>query len=152
MHLTLERVSPFRVAGISIRTTNSDTAKLSSLWNRFFEEGISEKIPNQLPDSSVYGVYSAYDSDLHGEYSLTAGTEVDPSVAVDNSFTMVDIPGGEYLVFEGKGEMPAAVVDTWRAVWDFFSESNEFKRNYTADFELYRASDEVAIHISVTRM
>ena len=148
------QIAPFRIAGIKVRTTNRDEsspdrAKLGSLWERFFQEGIPGKVANQVPGSAVYGVYSEYESDLNGEYSVTAGVQIDPS-ATGEGFNYVDVSGGEYLVFEGKGAMPEVVIETWRNVWEYFSNASEFKRAYITDFELYKGMDEVAIHISVS--
>lgn len=156
MNPTLKKIEPFRVAGISVRTANKDeaspqTGKLGALWGRFFQEGIAGQVANQVPDSATYGVYSDYASDVNGEYSVTAGLQIDASAIRGDDFTQVDIAGGEYLVFEGKGPLPQVVIDTWKNVWDYFSEASEFKRAYTTDFELFKGMDEVAIHISVSQ-
>lgn len=157
MNPTLLQIEPFRVAGISVRTTNQDemfpyTARLGSLWGRFFQEGIPGKVANQVPGSTIYGVYSDYESDVNGQYSVTAGMQIEPSATGGAEFTYVDVARGEYLVFEGKGPMPQVVIDTWKNVWDYFSQSSEFRRAYTTDFEIYKGMDEVAIRISVSRV
>jgi len=154
MKSVLKEIAPFRVAGISVRTTNREeaspeTGRLGPLWGRFFQEGIAGRIANQVSDSQIYGVYSDYESDVNGAYTVTAGVQVELSTKTADGFTDVDVAGGEYLVFEGKGPMPQVVIDTWMAVWKNFSQNTEFKRAYTTDFELYKGMDEVAIHISV---
>jgi len=156
MNPITKEVSPFTVAGISVRTTNRDesspgTAQLGALWGRFFQEGIAGQIPNQVSGSPIYGVYADYESDVNGEYTVTAGVQVDPAATSADDFTNVDVAGGEYLVFAGKGPMPQVVIDTWMAVWEHFANSNEYKRAYTTDFEVYSGMDQVAIHISVAR-
>jgi predicted transcriptional regulator YdeE len=145
--------SSLLVGGITVRTTNRDeanpaSAKLPAQWGRFFAEGLAERIPNRLPDSPVYGVYSAYESDHKGAYDLTAGVAV--LQASDNpEFTSVEIASGPYLVFEARGAMPAVVIETWRAVWQYFEDHPEVRRRYATDFEVYRGPDEVAIHVGV---
>ena len=52
-------------------------------------------------------------------------------------------------MFEAKGPLPQVIIETWAGVWSFFERSKEFKRAFTTDFEVYRGSDEVAIHIAV---
>ena len=155
MKPSLRQIAPFRIAGIKVRTSNldeasSERARLGSLWGRFFQEGIPSKVANQVAGSAVYGVYSEYESDVNGEYSVTAGVQIEGSATGDEGFTHVDVVGGEYLVFEGKGAMPQVVIETWGSVWHYFSQGSEWKRAYTTDFELYKGMDEVAIHISVT--
>jgi predicted transcriptional regulator YdeE len=141
MNPITKEVSPFTVAGISVRTTNRDesspgTAQLGALWGRFFQEQIAGQIPNQVAGSAIYGVYSDYESDVNGAYTVTAGVQVDPDSSAGDEFTSVDVASSEYLVFEGKGLMPQVVIDTWKAVWEYFANNHEYKRAYTTDFEL----------------
>ena len=141
---------PFRVAGISVRTSNRDegvteTAKLGLLWGRFFSGNIADTIPHRVPDSPIYGVYSDYESDVNGRYTTTAGVRVDGSSASSDG----EIEAGDYLVFEKKGAMPDIVVETWGEVWRFFDGEGTLRRKYATDFEEYRGPDEVAIHIGV---
>ena len=157
MSPSLRRIASFRVAGISVRTTNieetsPETARLAALWGRFFQDGIPGKVANQVPGSPIYGVYSDYESDVNGQYSVTAGVQIELSATGGDEFTTVDVVSGEYLVFEGKGAMPQVVIETWISVWDYFSEGREFKRAYTTDFELYKGTAEIAIHVSVVRV
>ncbi len=149
----LVRMDSFTVSGLNVRTINRDEfnpekAKLSDLWRRFSSEGMVEKIPNKQLNSPVFGVYSDYDSDETGFYTVTAGVIVNPPLVVP-AFSMVSVTAGEYLVFEGKGGMPQAVVDAWQRVWDYFAQQSDYKRNYNTDFEAYQGSDAVAIYIGI---
>jgi predicted transcriptional regulator YdeE len=156
MNPVVQQVETFRVAGIGVRTTNADeasadTAQLGLLWGRFFGENIPGKVGAKISDSPIYGVYSEYASDVNGEYSVTAGVQIEPSATGGGGFKHVDVASGEYLVFAGQGAMPQVVIDTWKEVWGYFSQASEFRRAYTTDFEVYKGMDEVAIHISVRR-
>ncbi len=151
METKLIEIQPFTVSGISVRTLNSDEAqplkaKLPGLWGQFFGQGLADKTPNKLAESPVYGVYSAYESDASGQYSVTAGVSVSKA---SPEFESIAVSGGRYLVFEAKGPMPQVIIETWAVVGSFFERSKEFKRAFTTDFEEYRGSDEVAIHIAV---
>lgn len=149
-------VEPKKITGISVRTINSDemnpeTAKVPALWERFYKEDLARKIPHQVPGSPVYGVYSAYESDITGAYDLTAGVEVEAGVDTPEGLTGVIIENGDYLVFDAKGSMPQIVVYTWGRIWNYFSPENKsHKRAYTTDFEIYRNENELAIYIAVT--
>jgi predicted transcriptional regulator YdeE len=173
----LAHIAAFTVRGMHVRTINRDetdpkTAKLAGLWGRFFSEGIADKIPQRLPGSPIYGVYSSYESDAAGHYDLTAGVSVvltarnsvvrTASGTVDSTadgsastrgepagLVAVDVPAGEYLVFSAKGSMPGIVIDTWGAIHAYFAAEQRFVRKYTTDFEAYPGPDEVAIHIAV---
>ncbi len=149
-------IAPFTVTGIAVRTINADEfttdqAKLPALWGRFFSEGVVTKVENRLPDSPVYGVYSDYESDATGYYSVTAGVASSgPDVA---EFTSIDVHGGQYLVFKNQGPMPQAVIGAWNQVWAFFEPGNAqnegYGRRFDTDFEQYQGDDEVAIYIGI---
>lgn len=142
----------FTVAGIAVRTTNRaeqvpQTGKLAALWGRFFAEGLFEKISNRLPDSGMYGVYSAYESDYTGAFDVTAGVAV--SAHPSAPWRHVEIQAGEYLVFAARGAMPQVVLQTWGVIWQFFQDHPDIQRSYATDFEAYHGSNEVAIHIGI---
>lgn len=146
---TTVNVETKTVAGIRMRTTNAAemnraTARLPGLWGRFYQDGLAGKIPSARPGSPVYGVYSDYESDANGAYTLTAGVEIDPHAANAGAFARVAIVTGRYLMFEGRGDMPAAVIDTWTRIWKFFGAPGAPTRAYTTDFEVYRGPGKVA--------
>lgn len=140
------------IVGISVRTNNSDeqspvTGKLMKLWGNFFKNDLMSKISDQKENSPMFGVYASYESDFNGDYTVTAGVEVTSS-STDSEYAVVKIESGDYLLFSNKGEMPNVVVDTWKEIWEYFSENN-IKRKYSTDFELYKSQDEVEVYISV---
>jgi predicted transcriptional regulator YdeE len=145
------RVSGFFVSGLAVRTMNCDelnqkTAKIPGLWVQFFSGGIADKIPDRLPDTPIFGVYSTYESDAAGSYNVTAGVSV---TTLNTDFDSVEIQGGKYLVFDAIGPMPAAVIQTWALIWTYFEEHPQVKRSFLTDFESYCGPEEVQIHIGV---
>ncbi|GER17332.1 GyrI-like domain-containing protein [Variovorax boronicumulans] len=139
----------FRVAGLTVRTTNREeidpaTARIGALWNRFFGEQTYESTPHRTSDTRIFSVYSAYESDAHGAFDMTAG------VAVSDGANSVAIEAGDYLVFTGRGEMPQMVIATWQRIWQYFEAHPEIVRRYRSDFEAYEGPDAVAIHIGVS--
>lgn len=148
MQPQLQRLDAFNVAGLTARTTNRDennpqAARISTLWNRFFDERIYEKTPHRIADMHLYGVYSAYETDADGAFDITTG------VAVADGPEAVRIEGGDYLVFAGQGAMPQMVLAAWQAIWQYFDAHPEIKRRYRSDFEAYSGPEQVAIHIGV---
>lgn len=61
----------------------------------------------------------------------------------------VKINSGNYLVFQGKGQMPQIVIETWKHIWDYFTVDRPYQRCFRTDFEEYKNGDEVAIFIGV---
>ncbi|MFJ4193914.1 GyrI-like domain-containing protein [Pseudomonas sp. NPDC089534] len=151
MELKQLHVDGFTVAGLRVRTTNhaehaGHTAKIGPMWGRFFQEGLAEAIPGRLTESPVYGVYSAYESDASGAFDVTAGVAVaDPR----GDFESVRVESGEYLVFEGQGALPDAVIATWGRIWRYFEANPQIKRRYATDFEAYTGPESVAVYIGV---
>lgn len=148
------QVPAFRVAGISVRTRNSHemdsaTARIGALWDRFFDESWEHKLPRPDADARIFGVYSAYESNEHGAYDVTAGVAAPSDVQLVGGAATVDIEAGEYLVFHGQGAMPQMVLDAWGEVWRYFLRHPQVRRRFGTDFEAYDAVDRVAIHIGV---
>ena len=142
----------FLVAGLSVRTTNAEesnpaTAKIGAHWQRFFAEGHHEQIPKTA--DKLLGVYTDYESDNMGAFSLNTGFEVSSVEDLPDGIVGVQIPEQDYLVFHAEGEMPAIVIETWGRVMAHFETNKEYERTYTADFELYPNENEVEIHIAV---
>ncbi|WP_085599841.1 MULTISPECIES: GyrI-like domain-containing protein [unclassified Pseudomonas] len=151
MEVKLREVLPFRVAGLQVRTLNTleqqaDTARIGPMWQRFYVENLYDKIAPRQMDSFVYGVYSNYESDASGYFDVTAGVALDAACA---DYPMVDIQGGDYLVFSTKGEMPECVIQAWGFIWAYFQDNPQVRRAYATDFEVYTSADSVAIYIGV---
>ena len=134
-------IDSFSVSGPNVRTNNASEAggagKLAGLWTSYYE--------SHPPSSErVYGVYSDYESDASGDYTVTAGTRT--SSAGD---AVVVVKPGSYLVFPATGQMPGAIVDAWKAVWAFFSQDQPYERAFETDFEQYDGPTSAAIYIGV---
>ncbi len=143
-------ITAFQVSGPQVRTRNQDeqhvqTAKIGGLWGGFFAEGLAERIITRQPDSLVYGVYSGYESDATGYFDVTAAVAV---TAPAPGHETVQVQGGSYLVFEGRGAMPQTVIDTWGRIWSYF-EQHPGQRRFATDFEAYTGLDSVAVYIGV---
>jgi predicted transcriptional regulator YdeE len=149
----IQEVKEFTVAGVSVRTINDDEfnpqkAKLPKLWDNFLGSGLAEKIPNRLPETPVFGVYSNYDSDATGFYTVTAGVNIIPESNNENWDTLI-IQSGTYLVFEAIGIIPQIVINTWNQIWLYFENNPKYRRNFISDFEMYLGTEEIAIYIGV---
>lgn len=150
---TPARIAAFSVAGLAVRTRNSDeahpgTARIGALWDRFFSQSWERALPGRTDGGCLFGVYSAYESNEHGAFDLTAGVAVPPSPPVPGA-ARVDVQAGDYLVFAGAGPMPQLVANTWATVWHYFAQNPQLRRRYGTDFEAYDGPDRVRIHIGV---
>jgi len=70
-HLNTEQ---FSVNGATVCTTNkakaSVSGKIAGLWGQFYASYTDH-------DKPIYAVYSNYESDVRGEFTITAGTKED---------------------------------------------------------------------------
>ena len=147
-----QHVEAILITGISTRTKNENeqsekTGLIPGLWQRFFQQQLNEKISHQVAQSPVYGVYHAYESDLCGEYTVTAGMAV--TNENNSAYDSVTIAAGNYLVFRMQGDMPQSVIGAWQWVWDYFSSNTQVTRSYTTDFERYDGPDSVSLYIAI---
>lgn len=144
------------VIGIKVDTSNSnesspDTALIPGHWQQYFSENIQDRILNKTANGNILGVYFNYDSDHHGAYSLITGHEVSTLNDIPGDMVGVEIPQASYLVFTDEGEMPQVIYSMWQFIRNYFSENNQFHRQFGFDFERYNAenSSQIEIYISI---
>jgi|SRR6185312_2565375 len=124
----------FLIAGISIRTTNKNGQSqkdIGELWGRFMGENIAQKISNKISDN-LYCIYTEYESDFMGEYTTILGFEVSSVKDIPEGLIAKTIPASTYRIYKSLGELPGAVVNTWKQIWE-----TDIKRKYLADFDIY---------------
>jgi predicted transcriptional regulator YdeE len=154
MDPTAVATGAFLVVGLRTRTTNRieavpETAKIGSLWRKFYADGTSDRIPDRLAESpEVVAVYFDYESDHRGRYSLIVGHKVSSFDHAPKDMGRAMVRAGRYLRFPVEGPMPAALIEAWQGIWRFFEVSNEYERAYTTDYEVYGQSA-VEIYIAV---
>jgi predicted transcriptional regulator YdeE len=138
----------FSVIGIEVRTTNAKEASsdgvIGKQWQKFFRDGVLEKIPNRA-DSNLYAVYSNYADGRNGEYSFLIGAKVPEGSVPPAGLVLKTVPAGNYAVITSEqGPVVKVVVAAWQRVWKVEDEHTlGGQRAYAADFELYdqRGSD-----------
>ncbi len=141
-----ERHAAFDVVGITVRASNATAGEtIGPLWDRFYAEGIADRIQGRL-DNCILGVYSKYESDHNGEYTLMAGCWVKDDAPTPEGLERIRVPAQEYVIVSGMGEMPQVVWETWSKVY-----KTDIRRAFTADFEVYNPDnpDELEIWLAV---
>lgn len=135
----IERES-FQIVGISAQTSNANEitpqAKIPKLWSDFYQQEVMRQIKNPV-NKVIFGLYSDYETDVNGDYSITLGVEVAATDEIAQGMVVKTIPAAKYLVFTSeKGSMPDIVIKAWQDIWAWFA-SSEIERAYTGDFERY---------------
>lgn len=130
-----QKIETFYVIGISTRTTNANGQSgkdIEALWTRFWGEEIQAKIPNKVNDD-IYAVYTDYESDYTGAYTLIIGLKVNTLDDIPPGYAGLEIEAATYEKFVSKGKMPEAVFNTWLDIW----QNKELKRLYKSDFTVH---------------
>ncbi|GKS11618.1 GyrI-like domain-containing protein [Paenibacillus chitinolyticus] len=132
----------FRLAGVSVRTTNAAEAgpegKLPQLWQQFFGSDIASRPGIENPHL-IYGLYTDYESDASGEYTALLGHEISEETTdgASSGLQFADVPAARYMIFETrKGPVKDVVPQLWHEIWAYFQNAAE-QRTYTGDFEVY---------------
>lgn len=148
----IELAEPPEIAGITVRTSNArerdpETAALPGLWARFIA---TAPAPEVGPPSPIFSVYTDYETDLNGAYTVVLGHEADRSPGGDRSLRLA---AGRYAVFTSSGAMPDAVVHGWQQIWAYFARPDAPPRAYTTDFECYDPlqPSTVRIYVAIDR-
>lgn len=143
----------FRLIGIAVRTTNANgqsAADLGELWGQFMTEEVS-KVPNTISEE-VIAIYTDYESNYQGAYTAIIGKKVSSLDEIPKGMIGRAFPAMKFQKFIAKGEMPSAVIETWKAIWE---QDETLHRAYHYDFEVYGEKSqngdqsEVEIFISV---
>ncbi len=134
-------IDGFVINGPSLRTNNiqeaSAEAKIPALWENFYTSQTE-------PSAKVYGVYTNYESDATGEYTVYVGSKTN-----GDKENTIDINSAIYLAFPANGEMPAAVIDAWKNIWEYFSKAQPYIRSFKTDFEEYSGPESAVIYIGI---
>ncbi len=129
------KIEPFKVIGISVRTTNENgraAKEIANLWGRFMNEKILEAIPNKI-DNTVYSIYTDYESDHTRPYTAILGCKVENLNTIPDGMTGKSFGGGNYAKLTAKGDLTKGlIVNKWSEIWEL-----DLDRLFTADFEVF---------------
>lgn len=131
MRLKLEE---FEIVGIAVRTTSQNGQAendIRTLWERFYSDDSIGKINGKISDD-LYCVYTDYEGDHSGAYTIILGYQIRPDILPPSGCVRKIILRSRYEVFISQGPLPSCVQQTWMNIW-----KSDLKRTYTADFDVY---------------
>ena len=133
--MSKQKIQPFSVIGISVRTTNENGQAgqdIPALWNKFMSEGIAEKISNKI-DNSIYCIYTEYEKDHTKPYTTILGCKVENLDTIPNGMVGKTFGEATYTKHIAKGNiLQGMVFGEWTKIWN-----SNLDRTFTADFEIY---------------
>jgi len=128
-----------KIIGIATETTNQDgrsAQEIGRLWERFYAENIMRRILDRAGDE-VYAIYTDYESDYTGKYTIIIGLKVNSLNHVPMGLVGREFEPIPFRQFTAKGPMPGAVVEAWKEIW---KNDKELNRSYQYDYEVYGAA------------
>lgn len=140
------KLDEIMMVGITTRTDNqtemSPNGKIGKLWDRFFQEGLVNKIEGKS-SGNLYGLYYDYaGSGEKAEYSVLVGCMVSSLDSIPEGMESITLPTSNYAQFStAGGEMIKETIELWGKVWSEWMSANPEARTYTGDFEEYEASE-----------
>lgn len=148
--MILVRRKEKQLAGFTKRIRNSEALQNQSDTIEALHYAFIDKVEVDYSQGArLYGVYHHYQNGQQGDYSIFVGTDTE-HIEESKPLTKMTIPGGKYLVFSGRGEMPHVVMEVWQNIWRYFDQADcKFERAFDVDFEYYRSKNTVVVYISV---
>lgn len=146
-----------KLVGLTIRTNNRSEinpieGKIFPCIQKYFHQGIADKIPHRTHPGVTYCVYTEYESDHTGDYTYFIGEEVSKHSDIPSDLKALMIPAQKYVKFtNGPDCMPDVVRKPWLEIWKMTPKELGGHRNYLADFEIYdeRATDHQNIVLDI---
>jgi len=127
MHVTLIDQPARRIAGLAVRTSfTAVPVDAGTIWQRVIAEGLL------AAGRPLFGVYTAYESDYRGAYTMLVGVETDDTPPGHEA---VRLPAGRYARLAADGDPAVAVARTWQYVHGEWPDRE--RRAYVADFEIH---------------
>ncbi|WP_371220380.1 GyrI-like domain-containing protein [Orientia tsutsugamushi] len=156
MQKTTTTLTELKLVGITTRTNNAQiferdpsTNKIAATVQKYFHNGLAEKIKDRKNHGTTFCVYTNYESDVNCDYTYFIGEEVASFEEIDKEFETLTIPAQHYAKLTNQsGPMPTVCIDMWQNIWKMNASDLGGERAYIADFEVY---DERSIdHTNVT--
>lgn len=129
--------------GIKMRTSyetevNPLTGKITPTVQRYFQEGIPDKILNRANPGRLFAVYTEYESDHTGAYTYFLGEEVTHVGDTPEGLATLELPLGNYTKFTtNPAPLPHVIIDAWYNIWQMNADQLGGERKWVADFEVY---------------
>lgn len=129
------RVKPFKMIGITVRTTNEDNQaakEIAELWDRFMNKNLLNAIPGKI-DDTVYSLYTDYEGDYTQPYTAILGCRVNSLNEIPNGMIGKSFSGGNYIKRTATGDLTnGLIVNEWSKIHEL-----DLNRVYSADFEVF---------------
>lgn len=122
---------------------NTATADISAFWGEVSGNGMMEKLCKYADFDKLHGVLGICFSGEMANSGFPYGIGVEYNgKALSDDFDIVEIPAHTYAVFQCRGKMPDAFVDTYKKICtEFFPQSTTYEYGNGIELEVYPSAD-----------
>lgn len=122
---------------------NTATADISAFWGEVSGNGMMEKLCKYADFDMLHGVLGICFSGKMANSGFPYGISVEYNgKALSDDFDIVEIPAHTYAVFQCRGKMPDAFVDTYKKICtEFFPQSTTYEYGNGIELEVYPSAD-----------
>lgn len=130
---------PIRIVGYSARVEKARASEqIGALWQQAAQSGLFERA------QATYGAYYAYEDRFANAYRVLVGVESDAEPAEGQD--VVEVPPGDFAVFEDEGAPIEMARQMWQHVWTKWGGTRQF----AVDFERYEGGpDHAAVSLFI---
>ncbi len=148
MDYRIEKLGAFKVIckkkQVNKPQGDTATADISSFWGDVSQSGAMEKICKYGRFENLHGVLGiCFSGDMANDgFPYGIGAEYNGKPVEDEGLDIVEIPAYTFAVFQCKGQMPDAFVDTYKKICtEFFPQSNTYEYGNGIELEVYPSAD-----------
>jgi AraC family transcriptional regulator len=134
----------FRVVGIK-REIPCDTGDagipgIAEFWGEVHENGIAHQL-SQLNNGQMKGLLGIIENFNKEKNTIDYWIAAEHRGDASEEFSIFEFPASKWVVFEVRGPIPAAMVDTWKQIYSKWFPSHGYEPAGIASFEAYIDSD-----------
>lgn len=142
MNQDIHNRKAFTMIGIDTRTTNADEmkgmGKIPQLWQRFYSEGVIQRIPDVVRPGEIIAAYTDFESDDTGPYTLIIGAAVKTGTLPPAGMIVKEVAAARYLrISTERGKLAEIGVAAWIKIWQ--NQPLRSERAFLCDLEIYGA-------------
>jgi AraC family transcriptional regulator len=134
----------FQVVGIKREfpcdTENAGIPGVAEFWGEVNENGTANQL-FQLNNGQIKGLLGIIENFNEEKNTIDYWIAAEHRGDVPDEFSIFEFPASKWVVFEVRGPIPTAIVNTWKKIYSEWFPSNGYEPARIAPFEAYIDSD-----------
>lgn len=113
---------------------------IPEFWSEANENGTVNKLI-QLNSGQIKGLLGLIENFNEEKNTVNYWIAAEHSGEVPDEFSSLELPASKWVVFEVRGPIPSAMINTWKQIYSEWFPSNRYEQAEIAPFEAYIDSD-----------